>query len=128
MRKLNIGTSKHTQVSAVDEPGPGGANHHYMIMPVAELRKMGETGEKGEIKGSMCINFQNGPVKENGVNGVHNEDLIAIVLDRLYGFQDGDYACDTNAQAIRKFEEGLEWLRTRTTDREIRGVEGTSQK
>ena len=33
---------------------------------------------------SIC--FQNGPIKENGVNGCQNEDLIAVVIDRLQQF------------------------------------------
>lgn len=71
------------------------------------------------------ISFQDGPIKESGVNGIMNEDLIAIVIDRMQGFQSGDYKCRENAIAITKLEEALLWLRKRTTDRERRGVEGT---
>ena len=74
------------------------------------------------------MNFQNGPIKEAGVNGVMNEDLIAIVIDRMQGFQNGDFKCRENALALTKLEEALMWLRKRTQDREDRGVEGTSQK
>ena len=44
--------------------------------------------------------FQDGPVAEVGVNGCHNEDLIAIVIDRLQHFQRGDFACRENALAL----------------------------
>ena len=71
------------------------------------------------------VNFQEGPVKENGVNGCQNEDLLAIVIDRLECFQSGSLACEENARALRKIEEGLGWLRYRTADRVRRGVEGT---
>lgn len=72
------------------------------------------------------IHFQEGPIKEVGVNGVYNEDLIAMVICRLEHFQKGPYACRDNALAITKLEEALLWLRKRTIGRENRGVEGTS--
>jgi hypothetical protein len=72
--------------------------------------------------------FQNGPIKENGVNGCHQEDLLAIVLHRLQSFQAGDYKCRENALAITKIEEAMHWLNHRTTARLNRGVEGTSVK
>jgi len=74
------------------------------------------------------IIFQDGAIKECGVNGVQNEDLIGCVLTRLQAFQNGDFKCRENALAITKLEEGLLWLRSRTNGREQRGVEGTSTK
>ncbi len=71
------------------------------------------------------LHFQEGPIKEAGVNGVMNEDLIAMVIARLQGFQVSEFACRENAVAITKLEESLMWLRKRTMDREARGVEGT---
>ena len=76
----------------------------------------------------MCdIVFQNGPVKEFGVNGISNESLLAIVEDRLLGFQSGQYACRENAIALTKLQESMLWLQKRTRDRIARGVEGTHQ-
>ena len=120
-RVVEIGTQKHTKVLALDEPGPGGACHEYGIDPVN-----GDPVSPYEEYG--CIRFQNGPVKENGVNGCHQEDLLAIVLDRLQAFQAGEYKCRENALAITKIEEAMHWLRHRTQAREARGVEGTSEK
>ena len=71
------------------------------------------------------IHFQEGPIKEHGVNGVANEDLLVMVIRRLQGFQDSPYSCRENAMAITKLEEALMWLRKRTMGRENRGVEGT---
>lgn len=73
------------------------------------------------------IHFQEGPVKESGVNGVMGEDLIAIVLCRLEHFQKCEFACRENAMAITKLQEALMWLRKRTMAREMRGVEGTNK-
>jgi len=71
------------------------------------------------------IHFQEGPVKECGVNGVMNEDLIAMVITRLEHFQKSEFACRENALAITKLEEALLWLRKRTMGREKKGIEGT---
>jgi hypothetical protein len=73
------------------------------------------------------IHFQEGPVKEHGVNGIFHEDLINIVIDRLEHFQKSKFSCRENAVAITKLEEALMWLRKRTDDRKMRGVQGTSK-
>ncbi len=119
MRTLEIGTRKYTEVRVLDEKGQGNANHVYKVY------KAGEDAD-GLSDGLCLINFQNGPIKEFGVNGVTNEDLIAIVIDRLAGFQTGEYACPNNYFAMGKLEEALMWLRHRTNNRETRGVEGTN--
>ena len=110
-RIIEIGTKKYSQVVCLDEPGAGGACHQYAV-----------TGEFAHVQ------FQNGPVKEAGVNGCHQEDLLVIVIDRLAHFQAGEYACLANAQALAHCLFALEALRERTTAREQRGVEGTSVK
>lgn len=74
------------------------------------------------------IHFQEGPIKESGVNGVCNEDLIAMVICRLEHFQKSEYSSRDNAMAITNLEQAMLWLRKRTIGRENRGVEGTSIK
>jgi hypothetical protein len=54
------------------------------------------------------------------------DPLIAIVIDRLRGFQSGPFSCRENALALTKMEEALHWLNARTRDRMERGVEGKS--
>ncbi len=122
MRELDIGTKKHTTVFAEDEKGAGNANHAYVIQSSHPL------GDNNWMEAGQRILFQNGPIKEAGVNGVMNEDLIAIVIDRLEGFQAGDYACDENAAACADLRQALANLRARTDARKARGVEGTSAK
>jgi len=115
MRKLEIGTEKYTQVFATDEK-EFNANHVYEVKSIPA-----ETSERILTH----VKFQKGPIKENGVNGCCNEDLIAMVIDRLNSFQESPYKCRENAIAITKLEEALLWLRKRTMDRERRNVEGT---
>lgn len=97
-------------ISVVDEPGAGGANHVYEI-------------KHGGLQLGV-IKFQNGPIKEHGVNGITQEALLAICIDRLEGFQRGEFACRENALALTKMQEAMHWLHHRTRDREARGVEG----
>jgi hypothetical protein len=122
MRIVQIGSRQYTQVICYDDPGAGGACHKYQVEPVMPLNG------SDDFTPFAKVNFQNGPIKENGVNGCHQEDLIAIVIDRLQCFQKGEYACRENAVALTKLEEALMWLRKRTQDRVDRGVEGTSAK
>lgn len=72
------------------------------------------------------IHFQDGPTKEVGLNGIFNEDLLIIVLERLKAFQNTEFKCKENEMAIIKIEEALLWLKKRTLNREKRGVQGTS--
>ena len=118
MRKLNINKNDYTEVFAVDEAGPGNANHVYDIRPVEGKEMRG---------GGLVIRFQEGPLKENPMNGIQNEDLIAIVIDRLQGFQRGEFACKDNGMALVNLHGALAYLRQRTKKREDRGVEGTSE-
>jgi hypothetical protein len=74
------------------------------------------------------VHFQEGAIKEHGVNGVNNEDLIAMVICRLQHFNQSEFSSRDNSMAITKLEEALLWLRKRTIGRENRGVEGTYVK
>lgn len=108
-------------VEAVDEPGSGNASHQYRI-----------SGMKGPLDNhpipTIDIRFQNGPIKESGANGITNEALLAIVIDRLQAFQTSNFACRENAIALTKLEEAQHWLKHRTEARVARGVEGTHEK
>lgn len=69
------------------------------------------------------LSFQLGPVKETGVNGCQNEQIISALIHRL-GVLNKAFPCRENSLAITKLEEALLWLEKRTADRERRGVEG----
>ena len=82
---------------------------------------IGHVGYQQEV----MLRFQHGPIGEVGVNGVTNEALLAIVADRLRGFQSSKYACKENAAALASVMDALGALESRTRAREARGVEGT---
>jgi hypothetical protein len=117
--KHDLLTNKYTTVFCEpDNEMQYGAPHRFIVA---------KTQNEGTIPCEPLaeIHFQEGPIKECGVNGVCNEDLIAMVICRLEHFQKGQFACRENALAITKLEEALLWLRKRTMGREQRGVEGT---
>ena len=110
------------RIEVHDQPGPGGACHRYVVK-----------GPDKDFGGGIGIaptwgtniNFQRGPIPESGVNGLTQEVLLAIVKDRLEGFQSGPFACDENAAALDHVSAAIDVLHSRTRDRMERGVEGT---
>jgi len=118
------GAATEIDILVTDEPGHGGANHSYLIHGFEEENNpsliLGHDG--------IQILFQNGPVGESGMNGLTNESLIAVVIDRLEGFQSGPYACEDNQEALLSLYQAMLALQRRTVERVARQVEGTSQK
>lgn len=112
-------TQKYTFIEHEDEYEFNAPNHFKIYSSAPHTKSQDYNTLLSEI------NMQEGAIKENGINGCHNEDLIAIVLARLEAFQNSEYKCRENAVAITKLEEALMWLRKRTIEREQRNVEGT---
>ena len=124
--KVN-GLNDSLEIQAMDEPGSGGACHHYGIYGWHSKGNPSATpGIDDETK--CTVLFQNGPIGEAGVNGISNEVLLAIVEDRLKSFQAGPFACRENALALTHLQESMHWLHHRTRERMTRGVEGTLSK
>lgn len=135
--KVN-GLNEAIDIIATDVPGLGGANHRYEIVrrfsAAAPDPIRDHDGEAHQYSPTV-IEFQKGPILESGFNGISNEALVAIVIDRMRGFQgmlplpDGSsaapFSCRENAIALTHLEDALMWLQKRTRDRMARGVEGT---
>lgn len=116
-------------ISVTDERGAGGAYHRYEITGFdattnpSDFDRDEETTEPTKL----TILFQNGPINEAGVNGVSQEALLAVILDRLRGFQNGPFPSEETAEAIEGCAKALAALQKRTLARIARGVEGTTQ-
>lgn len=109
--KLNI-------VVPVDEIGPGGAYHHYVISDA----DMGTAF-------TQHIQFQNGPRNKVGsVNGVIDSDLLEIVRHRLQCFLSEPYPSKETAMALKYVEKALKQLNKRVEDRIERNVLGKNEK
>ena len=123
MKKLehDLLTSKYTEVWHEEpERMKYNAPHNFIVAPAKGTFSLDKP-----LHMLANIHFQEGPIKECGINGVCNEDLIAMVITRLEHFQKSEFACRENALAITNLEQAMLWLRKRTMGRENRGVEGT---
>lgn len=119
MERINnpLFTQKYTYVECEPkEEQLYNAPHHFIVKEV-----------KDDSKVLAIINFQEGPINEVGINGINNEDLLLMVIERLKAFQNGKYATRENEMALTKLEEAVMWLRKRTLEREYRNIEGTSE-
>jgi hypothetical protein len=96
----------------------GNASHHYVLEPQSNLEPS---------FAAVVLSFQHGPIKEVGTNGITHEALLAVLIDRLEGFQAGPYACEENAQALNALQVARSALKVRTRGRVARGVEGTHE-
>ena len=75
------------------------------------------------VKARQDIQFQNGTIPENGINGVTNEAVLDLLAMRIRALNQ-KFPCRENSIAITKIEEARLWLQERTRVREDQGVEG----
>lgn len=78
-------------------------------------------------KNSLSFTLQNGPIKENGVNGCQVDTLIEAAILMLQGLNKAPHKSAFNSMAIGYLAEARQQLANITKDRESRSVEGTSQ-
>ena len=107
-----------TNVAAIDERDPkaGNASHTYGI-------------QYGGPKDVCHVQFQHGPRGvEGSTPGVFDDDLLAIIEDRLVAFQSGPFACNENAEALTAVRDAREALGKRVARRIAQGVLGAKVK
>ena len=95
------------------EEGAGGACTQYLVRTEESIL--------------ASLKFQAGDPAE-GINGLSNEALLAVVADRLEGFSSGPFADNFTPRALRYTQNALKVLRDRTADRQGRGVEGKLER
>lgn len=115
------------RIVVCDQPGQGGACHRYVIEGYDESTNVSAAIDQKLHSPFTEILFQNGPIDEdgNGINGITHEALLAILIDRMEGFQAGKYACDENGYALDHLKLAQGALHSRTKDRMNKGIEGT---
>lgn len=72
------------------------------------------------------VKFQNGVIGEDGPNGWTNEQLLAVIIDRVRRLNE-KVPSVMNERAIGNMRIALSMLEFRTMDRQNRNVEGTDQ-
>jgi len=76
------------------------------------------------VNGSdLLFRIQDGPIKENGVNGCQVDALIEVAKEIIVSFND-KIPCAENENATSKLADALDWLERRKKNREKYGVEG----
>lgn len=120
--KMN-GMNEALKITVLDEPGIGNACHRYRIGFITANPDFVSPDDVDDRE--VDIEFQNGAIGEVGVNGISQEALLAILEDRLAGFQGGKFACQENETALIYIRAAQAILAARTTKRLERGVEGT---
>jgi len=105
-----------SNVAALDarDPTCGNASHVYGIQYDG---------------GSVCrIPFQHGPrLQEGSKPGVFDDDLLAVLQDRMEGFQAGPFACVENGVALEHIRAAREALSERVARRISQGVLGKNE-
>lgn len=99
--------------------GNGGASHKYAV-----VTKPGPDAQAFSPVELLFLQFQEGPLGENNLNGVGIGTILQICLRFLAQCQGGPFPSRETAVAITKIEEALQWLKQRENDREQRGVLG----
>lgn len=105
-----------TSVAALDarDPAAGNASHVYGI-------------QYGGPKDVLRIAFQHGPRGlPASTPGIFDDDLLAILEDRLDGFQSGPFACEENAAALAAVRTARTALGLRVARRIAQGVLGAN--
>lgn len=111
-------TNDPTNVAALDErdPDAGNASHLYGI----------QFGGPSDV---VRIAFQHGPRGEGGsTSGIFDDGLLAIIQDRLDGFQSGPFACPENQDALEHVIKAREALGLRVARRVNKGVLGANKQ
>lgn len=111
-------------VTTADVRQSDNANHAYKIAVYPAFDENGCREPDVAPITEVTLQFQNGGLKDVGPNGITDQALLAIVLDRLRGFNDGPFRSRENSVMITKIEEALMWGEKRGNDRSRRGVEG----
>lgn len=70
------------------------------------------------------LQFQNGLLSEAGINGVTNEAVIEVLIERIKDLNNRA-PCRENSIVKTKLQEALFWLEERTRLRVDQGVEST---
>ncbi|MGE5371388.1 MAG: hypothetical protein ACM3QZ_05295 [Solirubrobacterales bacterium] len=84
------------------------APHHFTVK---------KNNSKQSLFALAEFDFQKGLADEVGINGIVDEDLLAIIACRLEHFQQGPFASNENSLALSCIREALEWMSRRVRAR-----------
>lgn len=118
--------NRSIEVTAGPPETPGNAPRNYTV--TVNPHRTEDTGMwKLEIPFHYCPDPNLKPLDPPHALGLTNEVLLAIVADRLEGFQNGPFACEYNARALDNVRSALAHLQARAQERDNRGVGHTEK-
>ena len=110
------GLNESIKLTADDEPDGSGASHRY-------------TAINAEGSATMYVQFQKGPRGlPSSIPGVTEAVVLAVLIDRLEGFQAGPFACPDNVQTLMHLRRALSCTKERADERASRGVLGKNER
>ncbi len=95
----------HLRIQATEEAGPSGSPVAYVVSTAG--------------KTLTTLQFQRGGSKEQGVNGLTNEALLAVLIDRIGSISDTHAGNDTD-EVLRLLESAELWMQKRSIERRAR--------
>ena len=116
------GTRTRVMLNDEDDHGDDGVSRCYYRVETA----LAESKE-GFFEDSVTIDFQAGLVAEEGINGIQDEGLLAVLIHRYEQFQEGPLACVQNEATLKFLRLAHWWMEERKSDRIARGVAGMAK-
>lgn len=83
--------------------------------------------EEGDNVNELAIVLQNGTLTEAGINGVTAEDLLRVCREIFTCYQESQFACEENAEALDGINKALDAQARRMARRSEEGTEGTHE-
>ncbi len=115
---MHLHSTEHTRILRKDERDEiTQAHHHYDIMAIDR--------DENTVD-SFSIAFQKGPLEEVGPNGIMDEDLLVLLIDRFKGLQTSKYHCHEYTMALVHLKKAHHYLRYRAEELKIKHSENSS--
>ena len=130
--EIQSGSPGQHPITRVDAPGKGGASHAYVILGLALVSQNPSYNllplQFQPQRRGIGLLFQQGAPgggeDDPQSNGIHSEDLLAILIDRHEGFAQGPFNCPENDEVVAHLKAALALLDSRRARRQQAGVLG----
>ena len=106
---------------------PEGATLQYRFMDNDTVDVAVMLGPKDGSAVLTTLEFQAGPIPEHGVNGLTNELLLQILIERTERLNKM-FPCEENKYAIAYLKRALREFDARTERRKAAGIEGKHEE